>query len=781
MLEFPISVFNPTGQPMHEMAFSCRLGSTLLTALLVSTPAPAQIVTDGSVGIKDALNGANITIGSELGTRTGDNLFHSFERFGIGTGQRATFTGPDTIRNVISRVTGGEVSNIDGTLASSVGQADLYFINPAGVMFGPNARLEVPASFHVSTAHELRFSDGVSFSALDQTGSGLTAAAPEAFGFLDRPARGISVDRSQLRLNPGRTLSLVGGDLMIDAGPAGSLRTARGVVQLVSTAASGTVRIADAATTGGKRGSTHITQTVDNTTTFGAVDVSGNGGGTIRIRGGQINFDGALIFADNNGDRDSTGGIDIQAVEMTMRGGNITTDSSDAGSGGDIGIVAGELSVLDGAVLGSGNRKGTGNSGLITINADHLIVAGGSSASSNIASYVAGSGDSGGISITAKDLQLQPWGFIQTNTEVGSSGNSGNISIKTNSLRMFGDKRPSAISTQTKSSGNAGRVDITAKEIILDGQASIDSSAPGTGTRGNAGTVVVETDFLKASGKVAGFSPTIATGTDKSGTIGTVQIKAGSIFLADGANIRAVGTSVEQDAGSGGAIAIEVTDILSLKNDSRIITETVSADGGIIDLKVGRLLDMDFSKISTSVDINKGNGGNINITRRPNPNGTTRSDLSIALNRSVILAQADQGKGGDITINAGQVFKSSDSQIDATSVRGESGRIDINASITDTMSNLVLLPSVFFEASAILPTACSGRGSQPTNSLIAGGRGGLPPDPSAPLFSMASPEESNRHGTGPTSQAASIRNQDLDSLQRDRIVVAAGTFRTGCD
>src|SRR3954463_13477499 len=188
---------------MADRVRSHRIGPLLLTALLAAGPVQAQIVTDGSLGPKVSLRGGEIEIGADLGTRRDDNLFHSFEKFGIATGQTATFTGPGTIRNVISRVTGGEISNIDGTLASRVGQADLYFLNPAGVMFGPSARLDVPGSFHVSTAHELRFDDGVSFSALDKTGSGLTVAAPVAFGFLNRPPGRIALAGSQLDFNPG--------------------------------------------------------------------------------------------------------------------------------------------------------------------------------------------------------------------------------------------------------------------------------------------------------------------------------------------------------------------------------------------------------------------------------------------------------------------------------------------------------------------------------------------------------------------------------------------------
>jgi filamentous hemagglutinin family protein len=192
---------------MSDWFCSRRLGPPLLTAMLVAEPVQAQIVTDGTVGPKVSLRGGEIEIGADLGTRRGDNLFHSFEKFGIATGQTATFTGPGDIKNVISRVTGGAASTIDGTLRSTVGQADLYVLNPAGVLFGPNARLDVPGSFHASTAHELRFADGARFSAVDPAGSGLTMAPPEAFGFLDRPLGRIGADQSHVEVPAGKTLS----------------------------------------------------------------------------------------------------------------------------------------------------------------------------------------------------------------------------------------------------------------------------------------------------------------------------------------------------------------------------------------------------------------------------------------------------------------------------------------------------------------------------------------------------------------------------------------------
>jgi filamentous hemagglutinin family protein len=265
------------GQRMVGGLRSHWLGPQLLVALLVAAgPVQAQIVTDGSVGPKVSLRGGEIKIGADLGSRRGDNLFHSFEKFGIATGQTATFTGPGDIKNVISRVTGGEVSSIDGKLASKVGQADLYFLNPAGVMFGPNATLDVPGSFHVSTAHELRFADGAHFSALDKAGSGLTVAAPEAFGFLEKPPGRIAVEQGQLYLQPGKMMSLVGGDLTIDGGKTGGVGVQDGKIHLASATGPGAVRIADAATGVSQQGdiriSLHIPKGESN---LAVIDVSG--------------------------------------------------------------------------------------------------------------------------------------------------------------------------------------------------------------------------------------------------------------------------------------------------------------------------------------------------------------------------------------------------------------------------------------------------------------------------------------------------------------------------
>src|SRR5262249_31143254 len=135
-------------------------------------------------GPAGALAGPNYTIDAAQGTTAGTNLFHSFSEFQIHTGESATFTGPNSITNVISRVTGPNATAIDGTLKSTIGNADFYFVNPNGVVFGNGAVIDVPAGFHVSTADRLNFSDGSYYSASNPGGSSFSTASVQSFGFL---------------------------------------------------------------------------------------------------------------------------------------------------------------------------------------------------------------------------------------------------------------------------------------------------------------------------------------------------------------------------------------------------------------------------------------------------------------------------------------------------------------------------------------------------------------------------------------------------------------------
>jgi filamentous hemagglutinin family protein len=105
-----------------------------LHALLVVSH--AQITLDGSLGPQGPLLGPHYRIGAEVGQLRGGNLFHSFGAFNVPTGGSVTFSGPHTIANIVSRVTGGQLSEIDGRLRSTIDGANLFLLNPSGCCLG---------------------------------------------------------------------------------------------------------------------------------------------------------------------------------------------------------------------------------------------------------------------------------------------------------------------------------------------------------------------------------------------------------------------------------------------------------------------------------------------------------------------------------------------------------------------------------------------------------------------------------------------------------------------
>src|SRR5712672_2803411 len=190
--------------------------------------AAQHITVDGHFSPAQTLIGPNYSISANLGKQVGSNLFHSFGQFGLSTGESAAFSGPATISNVISRVTGGIRSDINGKIQSNITGANLYLINPSGIVFGPNATVNASGSCHASTADYLKMSDGARFQATNPDGSTLSAAPPAAFGFLNVTSGRIMVDGSTLGVGSGQTLGLIGGPVYVNGGrlmaPAGTIR-----------------------------------------------------------------------------------------------------------------------------------------------------------------------------------------------------------------------------------------------------------------------------------------------------------------------------------------------------------------------------------------------------------------------------------------------------------------------------------------------------------------------------------------------------------------------------
>src|SRR5438105_12106781 len=187
------------------------------------------VVVDKRFGLARALPGPNFMIPANLGKQIGGNLFQSFNQFDLNSTQSATFTGPPNVQNILSRVTSGSPSSIDGTVSSQIQGANLFFLNPAGVMFGPHAQLNVSGSVAVSTANYVKMVGGGRFNANLGGQDSLTSAPVSAFGFLnDAPAPVAIVGQNSFEsfqiipgqafetLSPEQSLSIVSGNININ-------------------------------------------------------------------------------------------------------------------------------------------------------------------------------------------------------------------------------------------------------------------------------------------------------------------------------------------------------------------------------------------------------------------------------------------------------------------------------------------------------------------------------------------------------------------------------------
>jgi len=394
-----------------------RVSVLALLAALPFSQVSAEITLDGTMGTAGPLLGPNFTIAHTDGSTQGANLFHSFSVFNIASTESATFTGPAGYDNVVSRVTGGTASSIDGLFRSTVPGADFYFINPAGVVFGQNATLDVPGAFHTSTADELRFADDNVFSASNPNATVLTAAAPAAFGFLSSNPAGITLNDSKLAVSTGKTLSLVGGSLGVvgtDRNAASPhLSTPSGQLNLVSVRSPGGVTITGGALDAGGFAAHGDIALVDS-----RLDVSGSPGGSVYIEGGNIVVDSSHIWSDNSGpagggniaikgtsifvdhedlrvsssspagiaqprirattsDSGTGGSILIEGDSVTLnRGYRIYTQTTGTGQGGDIRWdVTGPMEIRDTTYVYA-STEGSGRGGDHTVNADTLTIVG---------------------------------------------------------------------------------------------------------------------------------------------------------------------------------------------------------------------------------------------------------------------------------------------------------------------------------------------------------------------------------------------------------------------
>lgn len=720
---------------MKTTDLRCRPIAAALLLLALAAPAAAQIVTDASLGRpSQALPGPYYNIPESLGKLAGGNLFHSFQTFNVGTGEYATFTtDTPTINNVISRVTGGAPSMINGTLMliPAAGLPAFYFINPAGVIFGAGAVVDVPGAFHVSTADYVAFPDG-RFHADPGKASTFSAAAPEAFGFLGEHRAPISLSGgADLWIYQDKEISLVAGDISIDSArvrsDGGRLRIAALGQQAVEVPFAGELPAGSGALSITNNGQVSVTGACCGFT--GSLKVSAgdmllDGAGATPyntgIFGSTLNFDGdaATIDIATSGSltvrdgatitaRSRTGGagglVNIRSPQVVIENADIDVTALSTGPAGEVNIAAGRVALIDGGRIYAGSEA-SGNAGRVTITATEAIEIGGRNADdyrSAIAVQTTDNVQAGQVVLSAPLVRLHDDGMISGYAEWTAPTAQVNITAQDLVLENGGNIYSFGLYTP------GGGVTIDASNsVTIRGKNEAPNSSPGsdtvsTGIIGHATYVLVRTPQITIS-----ESGAIRAENWYQESPGYISIQTDRLSLQSGGHISGNALGHSGTEGRGGTIVIRANEYVRVEgssngrdttiasgtrsgNDAGSITVTTPwlyvADRGVINTSTGRFGESGAGRIDISVDrldlVNLGrlasiefghtaSGGHIAVTARE----------SISLDGGKIIAEGgNEAAAGRLILTAPVVSLRNGLITTSNSEYATSGGIEITA------------------------------------------------------------------------------------------------------
>ncbi len=688
--------------------------ASLIFTLLLAAPISAQISSDGTLSTSvTTQDGLNFLI--ENGDRTGGNLFHSFQEFSLPTGGEAYFNNAADIVNIFSRVTGGKISNIDGILRAN-GTANLFLINPAGIIFGENASLNIGGSFFATTAESVVFSDGLEFSATNPEATPLlTVNIPVGLQIGSNPGD-IQVNgsghnltsehpvlspinrgevNSGLQVSPGRTFALVGGNVNFEGGViianSGRIELGSadvGVVQLTPVAQGWELNYENVQSSGDISLSQHS-----------LVDASGFlGGGSIQIQGRNLSLsDGSVVLVQNVGEA-ASGAIRINASESIQIGGlvpeiniasGLVNESLGSGDSGDIEISTQQLTLQDGGVIA--NRTfSEGRSGDIIANASKSIeIIGFFFPDPTIRTVfftgTFGTGDVGEILVSTERLKIANGGLISTSTF--GTGDAGDITIEaTESVEIIGatpiTNQATVIGASAFNGGDGGKIEINTEQLqLLDG-AIVSSASFASGT---AGSIILNaSELVEVSGGIPGTEiPTqVRSSADVAeaslqqafqlplvpdGRAGDVTINTPQLRVTDGANI-SVANEGSNDAGN---LQINANSVV-LDREATITASTASGEGGNINLQIqDSVIASNNSQISADVSGN-GIGGSIDVVT---------DNLQFTSGSTISTNTTGAGNAGSINLTGNNLNLNNSSVLSEASAlsRGDAGNINLNA------------------------------------------------------------------------------------------------------
>jgi filamentous hemagglutinin family protein len=673
----------------------------------------SDIVPDNTLGAENSVVTPvdSATDRVEGGAIRGSNLFHSFQKFNIGDGNSLYFANPASVTNIFSRVTGDNPSNILGKLGVS-GDANLFFMNPNGIVFGEKASLDLKGSFVATTANAVQLGEMGLFSASEPATSNLLNVNPSALFFSAVAAQAIA-NRSQaqsligetniggdpvgLQVPTGRTLTLVGGNLALEGG---NLTAAEGRIELSSVAGPSVVSL-NPTDKGWALGYEGVPTYGDiQLSGAAAVDASGAGGGNVHLQGRRVTLtDGSYIEvstlgAGPGGTLSVTASESVEAIGKSAKfysGLYASAYEEATGSGGNLSIETGRLSVSDGAqVLAS--TSGAGNSGNLTVRASDSVEVVGTDASSALS-------------------------FLGNDVFPGARGNAGNLTIETRRLSV---RDGGQVSASTSGAGNAGNLIVRASDLV---------ELSGESPRGPNG----ENPFFP-SGLFAQVNIT-RTGQQGAGTGGNITIETARLSISDGSKVQ-VSTFGTGDAGDL-LIRASKIDVFETERDNFFSTgvftqvadpsssntgipgdpeRRATGNGGNLTIETGRLSIRNGGIVSAST-LSDGNAGSLLVRARDSVEVVGVEDAGITLGSrsdSVLSAgvtKGARGAGGSLTIETGRLSIRDGARVSVSTFgEGNAGTLRVNASDTVEVIGTSADGQFFSNLTGAVGSGATGRG-----------------------------------------------------------------------
>lgn len=706
---------------MNRSPFPFQLLTALAFCYLTAPPTLAQIVPDTSLPINSTVTNSGNTDTINGGTKAGSNLFHSFREFSVPTGGTAIFNNSIDIQNIITRVTGSSISNIDGLLQAN-GTANLFLINPNGIIFGANAQLKIPGSFLASTADSLIFADGTLFSVKNpQNNPLLTISVPIGLQLgtvnpivVQGPGQNLLEDETGaivrennrvvgLAVEPGRSLVLAGADIQLQGG---NLTAPAGRISLLA------VRNGEARTPNNESlfnsdilplrdaslGNIEMSQKA-------TVDASGTRGGDIQLAGRNIRLTEGSAVLSLTREAEMGGNLSVTAAEAIeiigspdgQRSGFLL-ETIGEGNGGNLQISARNLLLRDGGQATT-STFGNGSAGNVRVDVSELIEATGTTPDGEPGGLLAqtqSAGAAGNLTINTGRLLVSDGALVST-TAVGiGSGNAGNFTVNaTESVEVIGidtpgNSQPSGLSSSTEGEGVGGELRIDTKRLILRDGGQVFSSTSGAGKAGDL-QVNASESIVISGGNEQGSGILASVLSPATGNGGSLTVETRQLIVRDGAQIGS-GTF---SSGQGANVLVTVRDFVELRGTSsngfpsgiftQVDDENARGNGGNLTVNTRQLRVLDGAQISAGTR-GIGRGGNVTVNAQESvelsgTSGTLDSETNRPFTSGLFARTRGAGNAGGVSIFTDRltVRNGAEAAVDARLRGGDAGNLEIRS------------------------------------------------------------------------------------------------------